>query len=128
MFALVAISGALAGRALGGGGVALVLALSAMFLSRCALADQTASPWLARIAVLAACAGGTSFRGADLRGAKLRGATLSCTDFRGAELTGADFEDARLDLCAFDMRHRDQLPSQCQTTCYFAAEPRDGRT
>ncbi len=101
-FAVVAISGALTGRALGGGLAALAVAVGAMIMARRSARHEDAFPLLARISTAIACRGGTSFRHADLSGALFQGARLVACDFRGAKLAGARFVDARIKLCRFD--------------------------
>lgn len=100
-FAVVAISGALIGRALGGGLAAFAVAIGAMLMARRS-AKTHAFPILARWSTALACRGGTRFRDADLSGAHFDGARVVASDFRGARLEGASFEGAEIRLCRFD--------------------------
>jgi len=110
-FAVVAISGALTGRALGGGIAALAVAIGAMIMARRSARREDAFPLMARISTAIACRGGTCFRHADLSGALFQGALLVACDFRGAQLAGARFVDARIKLCRFDELPRNALRS-----------------
>lgn len=100
-FAVVAISGALIGRALGGGVAALAVAIGAMLMARRSARTHD-FPLLSRLSTLLACRGGTRFRDADLSGAHFDGARVVATDFRGARLEGASFDGAEIRLCQFD--------------------------
>jgi hypothetical protein len=89
LFLVVAISGALAGRALGGGLVALAMAVGAALIGKRMLTRPELAPILSRCVAAIVRAGGTSFRGADLRGAHLEQTRLECCDLRDAKLDGA---------------------------------------
>jgi uncharacterized protein YjbI with pentapeptide repeats len=102
LFVVAALSGAWAGKAVGGGLAAAALAIGAMLVGRRALHNAALSPALTRFSVRLACLGGTSFRGADLTNASLSSAELKCCDFRGATLAGVNLEGTRVQLCAFD--------------------------
>jgi len=101
-FLIVAVSGALTGRALGGGLAALAVAIGAMLMARRSAKRQDEFPLMTRISTALACRGGTRFRDSNLSGALFEGASLLACDFRGAELTGARFAGARLRLCRLD--------------------------
>ena len=111
LFALVALSGAVTGRAPGGGLAALAVAIGAMLMARRAAIMQDDFPRMARISTALACRHGTRFRDADLTGACFEGAVLVACDFRGAELAGARFAGARIRLCRFAQPKRPVLPS-----------------
>ena len=105
-FVIVAMSGALTGRALGGGLTALAVAVGAMVMARRSAKEQDDFPLMTRISTAIACRGGTRFRSSSLTGAHFEGASLVACDFRGAELAGAGFAGARVRLCRFDERVR----------------------
>jgi hypothetical protein len=98
-FALVAISGALAAGAAGGGLFATAIAISAMVMARRTARIEALYPGLARATAAIACRGGTRFRDADLRGANFEHARLFACDFRGAKLDGAHLDHATMQLC-----------------------------
>lgn len=98
-FALVAISGALAAGAAGGGVFATAIAISAMVMARRSARIEALYPGLARATAAIACRGGTRFRDADLRGANFDHARLFACDFRGAKLDGAHLDHATMHLC-----------------------------
>jgi hypothetical protein len=98
-FALVAISGALAAGAAGGGVFATAIAISAMVMARRSARIEALYPGLARATAAIACRGGTRFRDADLRGANFDHARLFACDFRGAKLDGAHLDHATMQLC-----------------------------
>jgi hypothetical protein len=102
LFFVVAVSGALVGREFGGGLVALGMGMASMLVGRRVLSDQASAPIISRISLAIVCAGGTSFRGADLRAAKLDGVRFDGCDFRAANLDGAHLSRARPCLAAFD--------------------------
>jgi hypothetical protein len=107
LFMVVALSGALAGRAIGGGLVAFAMALGAVIVGQRVLSRPESAPSLSRWASAIVSAGGTSFRGADLRGAHLEQATLDCCDLRGANFDGAHLDAASLRVVALDPLRRD---------------------
>ena len=100
-FAVVAGSGAMTGRALGGGVAALAIAIAAMLMARQTRRRQDVFPLLARVSAVIACHGGTRLCDADLTGANLAGAHLVGCDFRGARLVGTHFDAAEIHLCRF---------------------------
>jgi len=102
LFVVVALSGALVGKLLGGGFPAAAIALGAMVLGRRSLSGDQRSPSVARVAVDLACAFGTSFRGADLRGAQLDGAVLAYTDVEHALLDPGALQHASVRTCKLD--------------------------
>jgi hypothetical protein len=106
IFALVAITGGLAGAAVGGGLGSTAIAIGAMLMARRSAKLESAFPLLERTIAAIASRGGTSFRGATLANANLSDARWIACDFRGADLTGARFEHATLRACRFD-RGRD---------------------
>src|SRR5690606_282371 len=101
-FAVVAISGGLIGRALGGGVAALAVAIGAMLMARRSSARAHDFPFMSRWSTALACRGGTRFRDADLSGAHFDGASVVASDFRGARLEGTSFDGAVIRLCRFD--------------------------
>lgn len=108
LFALVAISGGLAGGAAGGGLAATVIAIAAMLMARRSAKTEAAYPLMTRAIAAVVARGGTKFRDANLAGANLEGARLLACDFRGANLAGTRFERAIVQLCRFDA---DRVPS-----------------
>jgi uncharacterized protein YjbI with pentapeptide repeats len=101
IFAVVAISGAVAGSVTGGGLYATAIAVAGMLAARRSMAGKGA-PRIERVSLAFACRGGTRFRGADLRNAKLDAARVRNADFRSARLTGARFDGARIDFSLLD--------------------------
>ncbi len=101
-FVVVALAGMVAASSIGGGAITTALVLSAMIAGQRTLHGHAGFPLLDRVTRTLACAGGTSFRGADLRGARFDAARLSAADFRGAQLERASFEGAKTTFCLFD--------------------------
>ncbi len=101
-FFVVALSGALTGRFLGGGVAALIVAIGAMLIARKSAGRQAEFPLITRLNAAIASHGGTRLRDANLEGATFERARLFACDFRGASMTGARFDDAEVRLCRFD--------------------------
>lgn len=98
-FMIVAVSGALAAGAVGGGLFATAIAIGTMLMARRTSRIESLYPGLARATAAIACRGGTRFRDADLRGANFDHARLFACDFRGAKLEGARLDTATMQLC-----------------------------
>jgi hypothetical protein len=75
-------------------------------VGRRALRKKHYDPLVSRWVDVAACLGGTRFRGADLTGARLHGATLRNSDFRDAHFDDSQFDDIGTmeESCAFGRR------------------------
>jgi hypothetical protein len=112
LFTIVAVAGALAGRALDGGLVAAAIAIGAMLMARRSRTRKDEFPLAARVTEAIVCRGGTRLRGADLTGASLSAAHLVACDFRGARLAGARFDGADLRLCRFDDDAQHPVPER----------------
>lgn len=110
LFVVAAVSGAVAGRVVGGGLVAAAVAIASAIIGRRALTGSGAYPVLVRETAELACLGGTRFRGADLTDARFDDAHLESTDFRGAVLADTHFDGATIRQCAFDEPSRPRRP------------------
>lgn len=102
MFVLVAVIGALTGRALGGEIASLVIAVAMMGMARRASGRPELYPTMSRLGLAVASSRGTRFRGAKLGAARLDGVRFELSDFRGADFTGARLDGATFDRCTFD--------------------------
>src|SRR4030095_5937105 len=94
LFIIVALSGGLLSKSIGGGIGTAVLAISCAIISKRALKGTKGFENLRKAAYSIGSRLGTSFKGADLTGANFSGAVVKNTNFRGAVLLGVNWEKA----------------------------------
>lgn len=102
LFLIVALSGGMFGRSIGGGIGAVVMALSCAQISKRALKGAPGFETLRKIAYSFTRRFGTSFRGSILVNADFSNSRISNSDFTGADLQGAHWENSKKQNCIQD--------------------------
>ncbi|WP_163516336.1 pentapeptide repeat-containing protein [Gelidibacter japonicus] len=95
LFLLVAVSGGVISKHLGGGIGTTILAIACALISKRALAGTTGFEHLKKIANFITKKLGTSFRNSNLSGANFSGANIHNTDFSGADTSSVNWENSK---------------------------------
>ena len=99
LFLVVALSGGMFGRSVGGGIGTVVVAIACMQISKRALSGAKGFEFLRRIAFFITTKYGTSFRGARLTDADFSGSTIQNADFTDADIFAVRWGDSRKINC-----------------------------
>lgn len=102
LFVIVALSGGIFGRSIGGGIGTVVMALSCALISKRALKGAEGFGALRKIAGFITSRFGTSFRNTRLAAANFSGAIIRNSDFSGADLSLVFWGDAKKINCLSD--------------------------
>jgi uncharacterized protein YjbI with pentapeptide repeats len=102
LFIIVALSGGIFSKTLGGGIGTLVMAISCAVISKRALAGAEGFSFLKKTALLLTSKLGTSFRDAQLAGANFSGSKIHNEDFTGADIASVNWADATRFNCKHD--------------------------
>lgn len=102
LFVIVALSGGIFSKTLGGGIGTLVMAISCAVISKRALAGAEGFNLLKKTALTVTSKLGTSFRDTQLSGANFSGSKVHNADFTGATLTSVNWTDAKKANCKLD--------------------------
>lgn len=95
LFVIVALSGGMFGKSIGGGLAAVILAVACAMVSKRALSGAKGFGFLQQIASSLVKKFGTSFRNAKLTNTNFTGAKIHNTDFSNADLSGSNWESAK---------------------------------
>lgn len=95
LFVIVALSGGMFGKSIGGGLAAVILAVACAMVSKRALSGVKGFGFLQKIASTLVKKFGTSFRNTKLANTNFTGAKIHNTDFSNADLSGSNWENAK---------------------------------
>ena len=101
LFVLVAISGGMFGRSVGGGIGTIVMAIACALISKRALKEK-GDTLLRKVALTVSTYFGTSFKQANLSGADFSDAEIKNTNFSGANLNGANWVNVKKEFVLED--------------------------
>ena len=99
LFLIVAISGGIFGKSVGGGIGTTILAIACMQISKRALSGAIGFESLRKIAVYVTKKFGTSFRNSNLTEAHFTNSKIKNADFTGANISGVNWGDAKTKNC-----------------------------
>ncbi len=99
LFIIVALSGGIFSKSLGGGIGTLVMAISCAVISKRALAGAEGFSLLKKSALIVTSKLGTSFRNTQLSGANFFGSKIQNADFSGSDITLVNWGDAKRSNC-----------------------------
>jgi hypothetical protein len=102
LFLVVALSGGMFGRSVGGGIGTVIMAVACMQISKRALKNTKGFEFLQKVAYSVTRKFGTSFRNTKLANANFLKATLKNADFSGADLSSVNWGDAKRINCLED--------------------------
>lgn len=102
LFVIVALSGGIFGRTVGGGIGTVVLAISCAIISKRALAGVKGFEGLRKIAFFITSKFGTSFRGATLKNTHFTQSNINNSDFTDADVSSVNWSDSRKVNCLID--------------------------
>ena len=98
-FLVVAVSGGLFSKSLGGGIGTMIMAIACALISKKALSGAKGFDFLKKIAFFIIREFGTSFRNSKLTGANFFHAKIQNADFTGADLASANWSDSKKINC-----------------------------
>ncbi len=99
LFMIVALSGGMFGKNIGGGVAAVIMAIGCAMISKRALSGVKGFDFLQKIASSLVTKFGTSFRSSKLTNANFSGARVHNTDFSDADLSMVNWEGAKKVNC-----------------------------
>jgi hypothetical protein len=102
LFIVVALSGGMFGKSVGGGIGTVVMAISCAMISKKALSGAKGFDTLARVATLITRKFGTSFRNAKLTGANFSQSKIRNADFTHADISSVNWGDSKKINCLID--------------------------
>lgn len=105
LFLIVALSGGIFSKTLGGGIGTLIMAISCAVISKRALGGAEGFGFLKKIAVIVTRKLGTSFRDTQLTGANFSRSKIHNADFTGADIASVNWTDAT----RFNCKHDDEI-------------------
>jgi uncharacterized protein YjbI with pentapeptide repeats len=99
LFIIVALSGGMFGRSLGGGIGTVVMAVACMQISKRAMSGTKGFEWLRKVGTGITSRFGTSFRNARMANTKFGGTKIRNADFTGADTSHVLWEDSKKVNC-----------------------------
>ena len=102
LFIVVALSGGMFGRSVGGGIGSVIMAIACMQISKRALSGAKGFEWLRKTASTITAKFGTSFRYASLANTRFSGAKIQNSDFSGADISLVQWGDVKKTNCIIE--------------------------
>jgi hypothetical protein len=99
LFLIVALSGGMFGRSVGGGIGTVIMAIACVQISKRAMSGAPGFEWLRKVGCTITSKFGTSFRNARLVGTKFTGSKIRNADFTGADTGSVEWENAKKINC-----------------------------
>lgn len=99
LFLIVALSGGMFGRSVGGGIGTVIMAIACMQVSKRALSNVKGFEFLQKVASLVTRKFGTSFRNTKLEGANFSHSKIRNADFTNADVSLVNWGDSKKDNC-----------------------------